>query len=195
MSVYIVIALVLGGIAGAFLPEEYKEMINGLSTIILYILIFYVGIDLGLNRDIFPKIKSMGAKVLLVPLGELLGSFAAGVLLSLFMSESMKESLSVTMGMGWYSFSGIIITEAGNPSLGATAFLSNIFRELIAFITVPFIAKHINHYCAIATAGATSMDTTLGIISRNTNGKAAVVSFISGITLTMVVPLIVPVFV
>ena len=195
MSICIVIALVIGVFAGMFVPSEHKEVINSLSSVILYILIFYVGIDLGLNKDIFPKIKSMGVKVLLVPLGEIIGSFIGGALLSFFVSETMKESLSVTMGMGWYSFSGILISEAGNPALGALAFLSNVFREVLAFITIPFAAKHLNYYFSVATAGATSMDTTLGVISRNTNGKTAVVSFISGMVITMLVPVIVPIFV
>ena len=96
--------------------------------------------------------------------------------------------------MGWYSLSGILLTEAGNPTGGTISFLANVMREMLTFVSVPFIAKHIGYYCAIAPAGATAMDTTLAIISRNTNATIAVVAFVSGITLTMLVPILVPVF-
>ncbi|MGE4214522.1 MAG: lysine exporter LysO family protein [Anaerotignaceae bacterium] len=195
MSLLIVITLIAGVFAGFFVPVEYKTVIDQLSGWILYLLIFYVGIDMGLNRDIFGKIKNMGIKVLLVPFGALIGSFLGGIITSLLVSETMKESLSVAMGMGWYSFSGILISDAGNPALGALAFLTNVFREIFAFIAIPFIARNIGFYSAVATGGATAMDTTLGVISRNTNGKIAVVSFISGMVITMCVPIIMPLFV
>ncbi|MEA5084585.1 MAG: lysine exporter LysO family protein [Lachnospiraceae bacterium] len=195
MSLLIVITLTAGVFAGFFVPVEYKAIIDQLSGWILYLLIFYVGIDMGLNRDIFGKIKNMGIKILLVPFGALIGSFLGGIITSFLVSETVKESLSVTMGMGWYSFSGILISDAGNPELGALAFLTNVFREIFAFIFIPFIARNIGFYSAVATGGATAMDTTLGVISRNTNGKIAVVSFISGMVITMCVPIIMPLFV
>ena len=195
MSLLIVITLIAGVFSGFFVPVEYKAIIDQLSGWILYLLIFYVGIDMGLNRDIFGKIKNMGIKILLVPVGALIGSFIGGIFASFLVSETLKESLSVAMGMGWYSFSGILISDAGNPELGALAFLTNVFREIFAFIVIPFVARNIGFYSAVATGGATAMDTTLGIISRNTNGKIAVVSFISGMVITMCVPIIMPLLV
>jgi len=57
-----------------------------------------------------------------------------------------------------------------------------------------FIAKYLNHYTAIAPAGATSMDTTLPLISRYTSEKIAVISFINGVILSTLVPILVPMF-
>ncbi|MGL4791133.1 MAG: lysine exporter LysO family protein [Anaerotignaceae bacterium] len=195
MSGVIILTLVLGVLGGFFLPSDYKDVIDQFSGWVLYALIFFVGIDLGLNKEIFGKIKKLGVKILLVPFGALLGSFVGGVIISFFVGESMKDSLAVAMGMGWYSFSGILIAEAGNAYLGALAFLTNVMREIMAFIVIPFIAKNMGYYCSIAPAGATSMDTTLGIISRNTDSKTAVVAFISGVIITLCVPIIVPIFV
>lgn len=195
MSLIIVITLIAGVFAGFYMPLEYKTVIDNLSGWFLYLLIFCVGIDMGLNRDVFGKIKKMGIRILLVPMGAIIGSFFGGIITSLFVSETIKESISVAMGMGWYSFSGIVISEAGNPALGALAFLTNVFREVFAFIAIPFIARNIGFYSAVATGGATAMDTTLGIISRNTNGKVAGVSFISGMVITICVPIIMPLFV
>ena len=149
---------------------------------------------MGLNKEVFTRIKELGFKILLIPFGVVVGSLCGGLLTSFLVNLPVKDSLAISAGLGWYSLSGILITEAGNPVAGTIAFLSNVFREMLTFIVVPFIASHMNYYCAIAPAGATAMDTTLGIISRNTNATVAVLSFVSGVICTLLVPVLVPIF-
>lgn len=194
MSFLIIITLIGGIFAGSFVPEEISSFVNSSSSVLLMILIFSVGIDIGLNKQVFEQIKKMGLKILLIPFAVALGSLAGGALLSVFLSEDLKECLAISSGLGWYSLSGILMTEAGNPIGGTISFIANVAREILTFIVVPFIAKHINYYCAIAPAGATAMDTTLAVISRNTNGKIAVIAFTSGVTLTAIIPVLIPLF-
>ena len=194
MSLAILVVLVLGIGAGFVLPENISAFIDSASSYMLLVLLFSVGIDMGLNKEVFTRIKELGFKILLIPVGVIIGSLCGGVLTSFLVQLSVKDSLAISAGLGWYSLSGILITEAGNPVAGTIAFLSNVFREMLTFIVVPFIASHMNYYCAIAPAGATAMDTTLGIISRNTNATVAVLSFVSGVICTLVVPVLVPVF-
>ena len=194
MSVAILVVLVLGIGAGYILPENISGFIDSASSYMLLILLFSVGIDMGLNKEVFTRIKELGFKILLIPAGVIIGSLCGGFLTSFLTNVSVREGLAISAGLGWYSLSGILITEAGNPVAGTIAFLSNVFREMLTFIVVPFIASHMNYYCAIAPAGATAMDTTLGIISRNTNATVAVLSFVSGVICTLVVPVLVPIF-
>ena len=194
MSLAILVVLVLGIGAGFILPENISAFIDSASSYMLLILLFSVGIDLGLNKEVFTRIKELGFKILLIPFGVVVGSLCGGFLTAFLTQMPVKDSLAISAGLGWYSLSGIMITEAGNPVAGTIAFLSNVFREMLTFIVVPFIASHMNYYCAIAPAGATAMDTTLGIISRNTNGTIAVLSFVSGVICTLLVPVLVPVF-
>ena len=194
MSLAILVVLVLGIGAGFILPENISAFIDSASSYMLLILLFSVGIDMGLNKEVFTRIKELGFKILLIPLGVVVGSLCGGFLTAFLTQMPVKDSLAISAGLGWYSLSGIMITEAGNPVAGTIAFLSNVFREMLTFIVVPFIASHMNYYCAIAPAGATAMDTTLGIISRNTNGTIAVLSFVSGVICTLLVPVLVPVF-
>ena len=194
MSLAILVVLVLGIGAGFVLPENISAFIDSASSYMLLVLLFSVGIDMGLNKEVFTRIKELGFKILLIPAGVIIGSLFGGVLTSFLAHLSVKDSLAISAGLGWYSLSGILITEAGNPVAGTIAFLSNVFREMLTFIMVPFIASHMNYYCAIAPAGATAMDTTLGIISRNTNATVAVLSFVSGVICTLVVPVLVPIF-
>ena len=194
MSIAILVVLVLGIGAGYILPENISGFIDSASSYMLLILLFSVGIDMGLNKEVFTRIRELGFKILLIPAGVIIGSLFGGFLTSFLTNVSVREGLAISAGLGWYSLSGILITEAGNPVAGTIAFLSNVFREMLTFIVVPFIASHMNYYCAIAPAGATAMDTTLGIISRNTNATVAVLSFVSGVICTLVVPVLVPVF-
>ena len=194
MSLAILVVLVMGIGAGFILPENISAFIDSASSYMLLILLFSVGIDMGLNKEVFTRIKELGFKILLIPFGVVVGSLCGGFLTAFLTQMPVKDSLAISAGLGWYSLSGIMITEAGNPGAGTIAFLSNVFREMLTFIVVPFIASHMNYYCAIAPAGATAMDTTLGIISRNTNGTIAVLSFVSGVICTLLVPVVVAVF-
>lgn len=194
MSLVILVVLVLGIGAGYLMPADLSAFIDSASSYMLILLLFSVGIDTGLNKAVFTRIKELGFKILLIPFGIVLGSLCGGLLTSLLVSLSAKESLAISAGLGWYSLSGVLITEAGNPVGGTIAFLANVFREMLTFIIVPFVASHLNYYCAIAPAGATSMDTTLGIISKNTNGTIAVLSFVNGVICTFIVPILVPLF-
>ena len=192
LAILVVLEMCIG--EGFILPENISAFIDSASSYMLLILLFSVGIDMGLNKEVFTRIKELGFKILLIPFGVVVGSLCGGFLTAFLTQMPVKDSLAISAGLGWYSLSGIMITEAGNPVAGTIAFLSKVFREMLTFIVVPFIASHMNYYCAIAPAGATAMDTTLGIISRNTNGTIAVLSFVSGVICTLLVPVLVPVF-
>lgn len=194
MSLAILAVLVLGIGAGYFMPTDLSALIDHASTYMLMLLLFSVGIDMGLNKEVFARIKELGFKILLIPFGVVVGSLCGGGIAAFLVKLSLRDGLAISAGLGWYSLSGILITEAGNPIGGTISFLSNVFREMLTFIVVPFVASHLNYYCAIAPAGATAMDTTLGIISKNTNSTIAVLSFVSGVICTLVVPILVPLF-
>ena len=194
MSLMILAVLALGIGAGYLLPEGLSASIDSASSYLLLILLFSVGIDMGLNRDVFQRIRELGLRILLIPVGIVLGSLCGGAIAALLVSLPLREGLAISSGLGWYSLSGILLTEAGNPVGGTISFLANVFREMLTFVVVPFIASRLNFYAAIAPAGATSMDTTLGIISKHTNGTVAVLAFVNGVVCTLVVPILVPLF-
>ena len=106
----------------------------------------------------------------------------------------MNESLAIASGFGWYSLSGVMLKEMGGDTLGAIAFLTNVFREIITVILIPILAQKLNSYTAIAPAGATSMDTTLPLISKVTNPEVTVMAFINGVLLSSLVPVFVTFF-
>lgn len=195
MTKNILIALVLGIVSGLFImPDAVYENTGLLLDIGLCLLLFFVGIDLGSNKDIFKNLKKVGFKILIVPAATIVGSLTGGIVCSLIFNMDLFGSLAIASGLSWYTLSAIIITPISSE-LGTVAFLSNVFREVMAFIAIPFIAKRIGYLETIAAGAAISMDTGLPMVTKNTNQEVAVISFISGVILSLAVTVLVPIFV
>jgi len=165
------------------------------SAIALNILLFTVGLDLGRNREVWFKIRSLGWRVLLLPLGIALGSLVGAAAISLLINIPLNHGAAVGAGFGWYSLSGVMLKELVNVELGTIAFLSNVFRELMAVVLIPFLALHFGGVTAVAPGGATCMDTTLPLVSKAAGTDIALMAFISGAVLSGLVPLLVPLLV
>lgn len=195
MTIKIILVLIAGILSGLFiLPESVYGSTGLLLDIGLCCLLFFVGIDIGKSKDTFKNLKKVGFKILIVPVMAIIGSLFGGVLCSLIFDMNIFGSLAIASGLSWYTLSPIIITPY-SAEFGAIAFLSNVFREVLAFITIPFIAKNIGYLETIAVGAAISMDTGLPIITKNTNQEVVVISFISGIIMSLMVPVLVTIFI
>lgn len=191
----IIVLFFLAGVAiGIFrlFPEFIIE--SNLQVYVLYLLIFLVGIEIGRDITVVWKlIKVLNVRIVLVPLGIVFGSLIGGLIFSVFTDLfSVRESLSVSAGFGYYSLSSILISQIRGELIGVFALLSNIFREILTLLCVPIFAKLFGKLAPIASAGATSVDTTLPLITRFVGKKYAVVSIFSGTVLTLLVPFLVP---
>lgn len=192
MSISIIVAVVLGILAGLFVfPQGFSQYIGIIIDIGLCLLLFFVGMDIGRNKEIFKQIKQNGYKILLVPVAVGLGSIVGSMLGGFVLGLPVNESSAIGAGFGWYTLSAIELTKY-NVETGALAFITNVCRELFALISIPYIAKYIGKLEAIAPAGATAMDTALPVISKATDSNTAVVSFITGVVLSTLVPILVP---
>lgn len=195
MTWIILASLFVGILSGYFfLPENIIDNLDILASFALNLLILSVGIDIGYNKEIFTELGKMGIKILLIPVSIILGSWIGGSLCSFIFQTPLPVSLSIASGFGWYSLSGVLISDLGNIEAGTIAFLTNVFREVIAIITIPFLAKYLNFFTVIAPAGATSMDSTLPLIAESTNQEISVIAFINGAILSALVPIFVTFF-
>ncbi len=185
------------GIAAGYwlLPEVMGPYLNPITTTSLYLLLFGIGIDLGRQREVWGKLWSMGWKVLLLPVLVALGSLAGAALSGLILGLPFNESTAIGAGFGWYSLSGVLIAEIYHVETGALAFMTNVARELLTFLSVPLVARYIGRFSAVAPGGATTMDTTLPLITKATDADMAVIAFINGSVLSTLVPLLVPFFI
>lgn len=181
----------IGIVSGYFFKNFINFDISTLIQIGLYLLLFFIGIDIGNNKNILKDLKKIDRKVLLLPFITMIASLLGGATASLILSLSLGEAVAISSGMGWYSFSAIELSKV-SVELGGIAFLSNIFRELLAIIFIPFVAKKIGSLESVAIAGATSMDSVLPIINKNNPSEISIISFYSGLVISLAVPVLVP---
>ena len=184
-------AVGLGLVCGAVSPlAAALAPVRDGAQWILYLLMFCVGISVGGQRGVLVSLRRHSAQILLVPLGVIVGSRAGGGLCGLLLRMPLREALSIGGGLGWYSLAGVSVSSAAGVTAGSIAFLSNLLREIGAFLLIPLAARRLNAYACIAVAGATSEDTTLPMILRYTDGETAVLSVLNGVICSAFVPVL-----
>ena len=194
MSLKIFLSVILGTITGYFLlPGTMASNMGIVIDIGLMILLFFVGIDIGKQKDIFEKVKKMGLRILLVPIAIIVGSIVGGIFGAFLLKMPLNEGGAVGSGLGWYSLSSTILLADGYVELSALAFLSNVFREVLGLVSIPLIAKYLGKLETVAISGATAMDTSLPVISKYTDAETTIIAFISGVICTASVPIILPI--
>ncbi len=186
--------VIVGIILGYFTKSHINFDISLLIQFGLYLLLFFIGIDIGKNDNILNDLKKLNKKVLFLPFITVISSLAGGAVASILLSLSMGESVAISAGMGWYSFSAIELSKV-SVELGGIAFLSNIFRELLAIFLIPIIAKKIGSFESVSVAGATAMDSVLPIINRSNPAEISIISFYSGLVISIIVPILIPILV
>lgn len=184
-------AVGLGLVCGAVSPlAAALAPVRDGAQWILYLLMFCVGISVGGQRGVLVSLRRHSAQILLVPLGVIVGSLAGGGLCGLLLRMPLREALSIGGGLGWYSLAGVSVSSAAGVAAGSIAFLSNLLREIGAFLLIPLVARRLNACACIAVAGATSEDTTLPMILRYTDGETAVLSVLNGVICSAFVPVL-----
>lgn len=195
-SLIIVAFFIVGAICGYAGVIDIDRLGFDLSFVALAALIFCVGISIGHNiNDIRTNLRTLGARMLLLPVATILGTMAGCIAVSAMMpSRSMTDVLAVGAGFGYYSLSSIFITEYRGAELGTIALLANIFREIITLLCAPLLCKVFGPLAPISSGGATSMDTTLPIITAASGKKFAVLSVYHGFVVDFSVPFLVTLF-
>lgn len=182
---------ILGGALG-FLPPVLLH--PDTARYVLYALLFLVGIEVGANPRVWEIIGSQNARILLVPLSAVLGTLLGVSIFSpVVPGVGFKESLAVGSGFGYYSLASVLIVQISGKTLGVVALLSNMMRELATLLTAPLLARHFGCLAPIVSGGATSMDTTLPVITKSVGPEYAVVAVVSGTVLTLLAPLFITV--
>ena len=189
----IIIAFFIAGLCCGLLQIASNQLnIDPISQYARWVLMFLAGASIGADRNSWKVIRSVNFKIFLVPIGvisgTLLGSAFAATLLP---GLSLRETLAVGSGFGYYSLSSLFITDLHSAELGVVALISNILREITTLLATPLLVKYFGKLAGIASGGATAMDTTLPVISRYSGREYAIISVFSGVVLTILVPILV----
>lgn len=190
---FLLLLVVAGTLLGALMPVLDPVRDGTVSTWILYLLLGVIGVQMahgtpGLARMLLnPAIVAMPAVTVI---GTLIGSLP----LLAFSGISLSRALAMGSGFGWYSLSGVLIADRGEPLLGAAAFLANLLRESVAFLSVPALRSTGRYEAGVGICGATSMDVTLPVIEDAWGPSLVPVSVAHGVILSFLVPFLVPLF-
>ena len=183
--------------------NDFQFDLHDLSMYVLYALMFQVGIGIGSNKKLKELVKSLRPKMLLVPMATIVGTLLFSAFASLLLSQwSVFDCMAVGSGFAYYSLSSILITQFKEPSiglqlateLGTLALLANISREMLTLLAAPLLVRWFGNLAPISAGGATTMDTTLPIITRTAGQQFVVVSIFHGFVVDFSVPFLVTLF-
>ena len=195
-SLIIVGFFILGIVCGVmhWLPD--MNALGNVSFLTLCALLFCVGVTVGNNTAMLKTFRNLDPRLMLLPLMTIVGTLSATVVASLGLPHrSLTDCLAIGSGFGYYSLSSIFITQYRGPELGTVALLANIIREVFTLLGAPLLVRYFGPLSPISCGGATTMDTTLPIITRYSGQEFVILSLFHGFLVDFSVPFLVTFFV
>lgn len=194
-SLIIVGFFVLGIIVGVcdVIPDSFVN--SDVSYYALCCLMFCVGISIGCDTSVLKSFKEVNPRLMMLPIMTILGTLAGCAAVSILLGHrQLTDCLAIGSGFGYYSLSSIFITQYRGAELGTIALLANISREILTLLCAPLLAKYFGRLAPISVGGATTMDTTLPIITRYSGESFIIVSIFHGFCVDFSVPFLVTFF-
>ncbi|MGC0984958.1 lysine exporter LysO family protein [Pantoea agglomerans] len=162
------------------------------SEYALIFLLFLVGIQLRGSGMTLRQII-LNRRGLLVASVVLVSALIGGMIAALLLGVPLKTGLALASGFGWYSLSGILMTEAFGPVIGSAAFFNDLIRELVAIMLIPaLIGRH--RSSALGLCGATSMDFTLPVLQRAGGNEIVPAAIVHGFVMSLLAPILIALF-
>lgn len=195
-SLVIVSFFVLGTFCAVYkLVPTNVVMDSKISFYALCALMFSVGISVGNDPQTLKNFRSLNPRLIFLPIMTILGTLAGSAAVSLILTHrSVTDCLAIGSGFGYYSLSSIFITEYKGAELGTIALLANISREILTLLAAPLLVRWFGNLAPISAGGATTMDTTLPIITQTAGQRFVVVSIFHGFVVDFSVPFLVVFF-
>ena len=194
-SLIIVSFFVLGIIVGLCDVIPASFMAGDVSYYALCCLMFCVGISIGCDTSILKSFRKVNPRLMMLPVMTILGTLAGCAAASLILGyRQLTDCLAIGSGFGYYSLSSIFITQYRGAELGTIALLANICREILTLLCAPLLVKYFGRLAPISVGGATTMDTTLPIITRCSGESFIIVSIFHGFCVDFTVPFLVTFF-
>ncbi|MCX3309487.1 lysine exporter LysO family protein [Pantoea vagans] len=162
------------------------------SEYALIFLLFLVGIQLRGSGMTLRQII-LNRRGMLVAVVVLVSALIGGMMAALVLGIPLKTGRALASGFGWYSLSGILMTEAFGPVIGSAAFFNDLVRELVAIMLIPaLIGRH--RSSALGLCGATSMDFTLPVLQRAGGNEIVPAAIVHGFVMSLLAPILIALF-
>ena len=191
MTVCIVTSVAAGIAAGyLILPDSFIGITGSIIVVGLCLLLFFVGVDIGLEGTIIRSFREAGWRIVIFPFAVIAGTFIGAAAASLVLPVGLRDSLCVGAGFGWYTLAPAMLADY-SLKVSALSFMHNVMREMIAILIIPTVAKKVGYIECTSLPGAAAMDVCLPIVEGATRGDIAVYSFVTGAVLSVAVPVMV----
>lgn len=161
------------------------------SMTALCALLLCVGMGIGSNPDMKSEFRSLNPRVALLPLATILGAWAGAAIAFLVLQRTITDCLAISSGFAYYSLSSIFLTEYRGIELGTIALVANLVREAITLLGTPLLARIFGPLAPISAGGATTMDTTLPIITHTCGQRFTILAIFHGFIVDFSVPFLV----
>ena len=187
------VSIIIGLIAGVLLRSIITSWVTDLFfTIALIVLYICVGISQGANKEVFVYLRLIGFRIILIPAAILFGSLIGGIVSGIILRLPLHISTTAAAGMSFYSITGAYMTQQYGIEIGTYGFIVNIMREFLTVLTMPLLIK-ISPGALIAGGAAGDMDTMLAPITKFVGLRLSLVTLLTGMILTFIVPLLLPI--
>ena len=194
-SLIIISFFILGTLCGLFYVLPFQIAETDISYYALCGLMFCVGISVGNDPQTLQNFRKLNPRLIFLPIMTILGTLAGSAVVSLILSQrSVTDCLAIGSGLGYYSLSSIFITEYRGAEMGTIALLANISREILTLLSAPLLVRWFGNLAPISAGGATTMDTTLPIITQTAGQQFVVISIFHGFVVDFSVPFLVTLF-
>lgn len=163
----IVVGFFVLGLLGGIEKMVPSWLLDGdVSFVALCGLLLFVGLGIGLNPEMKKEVRSLSPRMALLPVVTIIGSWLGALLIWTVLHRTLSDCMAINSGFAYYSLSSIFITEYRGAELGTIALLANIIREMLTLLGAPLMARWFGPLAPISAGGATTMDTTLPILSQ-----------------------------
>lgn len=193
-SVIQVGSVIVGFIAGRLLPiNNLPITVDSIIKGLLMLLILLVGIQLSHSgmtlRQVLLNKRGVQVSVLFC-ISVALGGVVFGLMMP---NVSIMQGLALSSGYGWYSLSGIVMTDAYGAIWGSVALLNDLLREFLALMFIPLLMRKYPS-TAVGLGGVTSMDFTLPVIQSSGGNEVVPLAMSFGFIVNIVSPVLMVLF-
>lgn len=184
--------VVVGGFVIGLSGLAFLRHATDASEYSLMLMLLFIGIQLR-NSGMTLRQITLNRRGMIIAMVVIASSLVAGVINALLLGLPIKTGLAMASGFGWYSLSGILMTDAFGPVIGSATFFNDLSRELIAIMLIPALVRR-SRSTALGISACTSMDFTLPVLQRAGGIEMVPPAIVHGFVLSLLVPIMIAFF-
>lgn len=201
-TLQVLIALVLGYALGRLLLSASSfvtiEAVHLWSFGLLGLLLMLIGVELR-DKNVDLKLAFFNTTGIAIASCVIISSWFAACIIASIGSLQFYEAIAITSGFGWYSLSGLLVSQTAHPSLAGLVFSLDLAREILVIFALPILAQlsgalaantQKSSSIAVGYSGATAMDVALPFLQKAYGVSIVPAAISSGLILSIISPVI-----